>query len=225
MQREKLKIEEFLMPYQVYIFDLDGTLIDLEDLNFSAYAKALKERIELDLSMEDYQKFFAGTKTAEAFDNYLKSQNTESSVDDLIAYFRSIKESFLLNEIKLHSKEIDGAIKFLKVAKDQGKRLCLATSTIKKFTDIILNEYDIADLFEIVITAEDVEKGKPDPEIYQLALEKMQVTATDAVVFEDSSSGILAAKAASIKVVGVQTKGRNDEEVKSADFIINSYRN
>lgn len=216
----KNKLEKF----NTFIFDMDGTLIDLEDLNFSSYQKTLKDKININLDLINYQKYFAGTKTAEAFGNFLASIGKEADIDSLITDFRKLKEKYLTEEIRIHSKEIEDAIAFLKSAKENGKKLCLATSTIKKFTDIILKEYRIYDLFDVIITAEDVVKGKPDPEIYKLSLNKMMTNAQDAVVFEDAISGIQSAKAAGIYVVGIETKGRNEKEVQNADLIINSYK-
>lgn len=214
-----------ILSFECFIFDMDGTLIDLEELNFSAFQKTLKNKLDTNLEFDDYLKFFAGTRTQDSFDKYFKSKKLNiENYQEYINEFRKIKEFYLVNKIRQHSKEIEGASKFLKELKEKKKKLCLATSAIKKFAEIILKEYKIYDLFDIVITAEDVNKGKPDPEIYNLALKKMNVAANNAVVFEDAISGIESGKAAGIFVVGIRTKGRNDKEVEKANLVIDNYK-
>ena len=217
-----------LQKFNTFIFDLDGTLIDLENVNYEAARKALQELAGLDLDEKNYLRYFAGTRIVDAFAeyfSYIKREESEESIDNFVKKFREIKEYYLTHKLRETSKPIGRAIEFLQEAKNEGKKLCLATSTIKKFSDIILQEYKIYDYFDVIITAEDVEKGKPDPEIYTLALKKMNTTETDAVVFEDSYSGILAAKNAVIFTIGIRSKGRNDEEVKGADLVIDDYFN
>lgn len=207
-----------------FIFDMDGTILDLEELNHGGYSETVKKYFNLDLSNHDYQTFFSGTKTADGFNGYLKNCGVSAyDVDDLIVDFRKSKRESLIHKTDdvVHLK--DGIRQFLKKLKSHEKKTCLATSTVKEFVDIIVDHYELRTLFDVILTADDVTVGKPSPKIYQTAANRLKVTAEDCVVFEDSKSGIESAKNAQMYCVGIVTKGRNDAFVNNADIVIQSF--
>ena len=218
-------MHEELKTKQCFIFDMDGTLVNLEELNKKGYQLTIKKFFDIELSHDDYQKYFSGTRTAEAFNGYLKSKNiSDYNVDELIKDFRTIKEYELINNTKEVAKLIDGAREYLEQLKSQNKTIILATSTIKKFVDIILGKFEIIQYFDHIVTAEDVTKGKPDPEIFNIAQDKSQREKESCVVFEDSKNGINAALASEMLCIGIHTKGLNDDFVDSADYVISNYK-
>ncbi|HRI05987.1 MAG TPA: HAD family phosphatase [Candidatus Dojkabacteria bacterium] len=207
-----------------FIFDMDGTIIDAEQLNISAYAETIKNYFGIEISKEEYNIYFSGVKTAKAFEGYLESKNIyKYNTNELIEYFRNIKRNKLINEpekvlvIFPHLKD------FLIKLKENSKKVVLATSTISEFTHLILKHFDIEKYFTHILTAEDVKEGKPNPEIYLKALEISDSEINDAVVFEDSKSGIEAALNAGIYCVAIHTKGLNDEFIETANSSIESY--
>jgi len=78
--------------------------------------------------------------------------------------------------------------------------------------------------FDFLITSEDVKKGKPHPEIFLLAMERLGTKKEETVIFEDSKNGIKSAIDSGAFVVGVLQKGVNDEFVKDTDFVIEDYK-
>lgn len=219
-----MEIREILKKRKLHIFDMDGTLVNLEELNRTSYSQTVKKYFNLNLSPVDYQKYFSGTKTALAFDSYLQNNDVEDySVDELIKDFRSKKEHSLKYDFKRCVSLIPKANDYLKHLKDENKVIVLATSTIRSFTETILSGLSITDFFNYIITAEDVENGKPDPEIYNLSVQKSGISKGLSVVYEDSKNGIVSAKSASLLCIGIHTQGFNDEAVKGADYIISDY--
>jgi HAD superfamily hydrolase (TIGR01509 family) len=215
---------EQLREKSCFIFDMDGTLINLENLNHTSYSNTIKEYFDMEISNDEYQRYFSGTKTAKAFKGYLESKGIkEYDVDELIKHFRKQKRYNLENNFDNSVKLIEGAKEYLTVLKSMDKKLVLATSTIKDFVEIIVNKLDIQKYFDTIITAEDITKGKPNPDIFLLALNKSGFSKEEAVIFEDSKNGISAALASEMLCIGIRTKGRNDDWVGNADFVINNY--
>jgi len=219
-----MKSKEILANKKCNIFDMDGTLVNLEELNQSSYASAIEKYFNMGLEPEDYQKYFSGTKTLRAFSDYLKSKSIlKYDIHELVKAFRERKKYNLMNKFKESVSLIPGTTEYLTYLKGKKKVLAIATSTIRKFTMIILRNLDITKYFDLIITADDVIKGKPDPEIYNLAINKLGEDKSQAVVYEDSRNGIASAKAADILCIGIHTRGLNDSSVKEADYIIDNY--
>ena len=215
---------QVLKDKECYIFDMDGTLIDLEKLNHNSYSNTINEFFGKEVTNDDYQKYFSGTRTAKAFEDFLKSKGIgEHNTDELINHFREMKEDNLVNNFHNCVTLIKGAKEYLEYLKSENKIVILATSTIKDFVDIITEKLDISQYFNYIITAEDVVKGKPDPEIYLLSVKKANVDKSDAVIFEDSKNGIDSAIASGVMCVGIHTKGLNDNYVNKADLVIENY--
>jgi HAD superfamily hydrolase (TIGR01509 family) len=142
----------------------------------------------------------------------------------LIKYFRKQKKFNLENNFDKSVTLIEGAREYLDLLHSQEKIIILATSTIKSFVDIIFGKLKLSQYFKYIITAEDINKGKPDPEIFLLAIKKASVSKEDAVIFEDSKNGISAGLSSGILCIGIHTKGLNDEWVNNANVVINNYK-
>lgn len=217
-------LQQTLNKKQYFIFDMDGTLVDLEELNHKGYAVTVEEFFALTLTNEDYQKYFSGTRTAEAFHGFLQSKKVgEYDVDELIRHFRSIKRDKLINTPEEVVSLKKGAKKYLEYLQGRDFAVCLATSTVPEFVTAITRHFDIDRLFDLTLTADDVTIGKPDPQIYNTAIEKLQASKEAAIVFEDSKNGIESAKNAGIVCVGIHTRGLNDEYVHNADYVIEDF--
>jgi beta-phosphoglucomutase-like phosphatase (HAD superfamily) len=90
------------------------------------------------------------------------------------------------------------------------------------YTHFILDGLNIRHFFKQVVTAEEIAHGKPNPEIYLLAAQKLAVTPQNCIAFEDSLSGIKSAQAAGLKVIGITTT-HSAEELRIADKIVHSF--
>lgn len=118
-----------------------------------------------------------------------------------------ISRQVLKTDVKLR----EGVADVLRALKENGLRLCVATTTKKANVDIysdvneaIRSELHLKDVFEFFLTIENVSRIKPDPECYLLALERLGLTADEVLVVEDSITGLTAAKAAGIDVAIVR---------------------
>ena len=89
---DKRGVVKEIKKKKAFIFDMDGTIIDLEELNYKGYAGTINKFFKIRLNNNDYQKYFSGTRTAEAFDGFLKNKGIANyDVDELISDFREGK--------------------------------------------------------------------------------------------------------------------------------------
>jgi len=190
------------------IFDLDGTLVDMEQANYQMYLEVLRKMYGLEITEVEWVKFFTGRRPQESIPDFLKHRGKEQVEFDFEEFKRlagPIKEDFIFNRLNEVASLIPGAKQFLERLRNSGKiELALATSTIERFTKQILKHFGIANYFDVILTGESVSKGKPDPEIYLKTLEVLKLPPDICLVFEDSQSGIKAALGAGIEVIRIQ---------------------
>lgn len=202
------------------IFDLDGTLVQTEALKAKSYARAAVE-LNPSLNEEDVVegfKDFVGLSRKEVAKGLLgKFDLTDAAskrmkefevakpwqafVDiRLDTYFKMISDPKILKE---HLCPYNLAL--LKWARSEGYPTGLGTMSHRKEAYRVLDVLDIRSEFDVISTIQDVEHGKPDPEIYNLLTEELRVSPDEALAIEDSSSGVKAALAAVISCIAVTT--------------------
>ncbi|GKV70158.1 haloacid dehalogenase [Sporosarcina sp. NCCP-2716] len=174
------------------IFDFDGTIIDTESAWFDIYQEILKEQHGFDLTLEEFVKVVGSTDGA-LFDFVDRSLGVplDRSVfrDELDARFEKIREQLALRE---------GFLETARRLEEQGIAMAVASSSKRSWIERFLNQYGLISYFPIIVSAEDVENVKPDPAIYHVALERLGVTADEAIAVEDSYNGSIAAISAGI---------------------------
>ena len=101
--------------------------------------------------------------------------------------------------------------------------MALATGASREKLEFILKKFQIKQFFDAIITADDVENGKPDPEVFLKAAQKLGVDPENCIVMEDASNGAEAAKAAGMACIAItSTRGKN--QLQKADLVVNSYQ-
>ncbi len=118
------------------------------------------------------------------------------------------RKDVLFAEISEELQLIDGVSDFIASLHAGGIRLAVATSASAKRTDWILRRFGLKDSFHAIVTGNEVTKGKPDPAVYQRACERLNVSASNTLVFEDAVSGIKGALAAGTKCMGIADESR-----------------
>lgn len=170
---------------KLMMIDLDGTLFDTKEINYKAYKEAI-EPYGYKLDYQYYCEFCNGR-------HYM----------DFLPQITTDDESILLDmhkrKKKAYSKYLsDGRINQALVDiiknREKGCRAVLVTTASKQNTYDILKQFGVFDIFDSILTHEDVTKSKPDPEGFLKAMSKYNVEAKDCTIFEDSSVGIEAAE-------------------------------
>jgi len=191
------------------IFDLDGTLVNMERANYCMYFEVLKGMYGLEITEGEWQKFFAGRRPQESIPDFLKLKGGKQIIFDFEKFkflAGPIKDDLIFKRLDEVTFLIPGADQFLKRLKKLGDiKLALATSTIDRFVKQILKYFNINNCFDVVLTGESVSKGKPNPEIYLKTLKALGLKPDVCVVFEDSQSGVEAALEARVDVIKVES--------------------
>ncbi|KUO71594.1 MAG: HAD family hydrolase [Clostridia bacterium BRH_c25] len=176
------------------IFDVDGTLIDSMwiwkqvDVEFlSKRGISLPERLQSEIEGMSY------SETA----IYFKARfDLPESLDEIKEEWRIMAEDYYKCHIKLKS----GAKEFLKLLYEKGFTIGIATSNSRELVEHMLANHNIKQYFSNIRTSCEVDKGKPHPDVYLKVAEDMGIEPDHCIVFEDTVAGVMAAKAAGMKV-------------------------
>lgn len=180
------------------IFDMDGLMIDSERVTFEGYQHVLAKE-NLTMSEEKY-KTLLGKPVKAVHDLFKEDYGPQYDVDQIIKDVHAyIAKRFETEGIPLKP----GLVELLKYLKENNYKTIIATSSHRNRVDLIVKQAQIDQYFDDSICGDEVTKGKPNPEVFLKACQKLQVSPQDALVLEDSESGINAAYNAEIKVIGI----------------------
>lgn len=177
------------------ISDFDGTLVDTFEANFRAYQKVFKTYFNINMSRIFYEENF-GLR----IDDLCKKLNIDEYEINRIKKLKSEEYPLQFSYLKLNVYLIN----VFNYAKQQGIKVALASTASKKNLYNVLKYFKLEDFFDIIICGEDVSKGKPNPEVYETALKKLNISSSEALVFEDSDVGMKAAENANINYVKIK---------------------
>ena len=178
------------------IFDLDGLLADTEKLSYQIRANLMKE-YDIDFSLADYVENISGRPMHDSTDRLIEMTQIPLSKEEVMR--RLIDDGYSKMEEGVEMKF--GAKEIIEYFKDKGYKLALATSSNFERAKRILTQGEIFEYFDAYVTFDDVTKGKPDPEVFLKAAEKLGEDLEECLVLEDSEFGIEAASRAGIPVI------------------------
>lgn len=199
------------------IFDMNGVIVDDEHLHELAFKEVLGT-LGVELSHKEYFDYCVGRTDEAGFVHVvekfeLKGVDIERLVRDKAdAYYQITPSNF---------KSFPGCLELINDLR-QAFRLALASSCAKKEVDMVLKAFELEQTFEFVITADDVKKGKPDPEPYLITAQKLKIRPEYCLVIEDAKNGVLSAKSAGMKCIAVTTTHKRDD-LLNADIIFDSF--
>lgn len=209
-----------MKKYKAIIFDMNGVIVDDEQLHVKADINTVKH-FNLRVPLKEWPKF-KGWKSQEIF-SYLVRKYGDKKIDiaEMVDY--KIKEYFRISKYEV--KQIADAINFLKFSKKIFPQIALVTSSVKIYQKFVFKKFNLKNYFDVIVTAEEFSKGKPDPESYLKALEKLKLNPGDCLVIEDSINGVISAKKAGCKVIAITTSfKKNSLQAAGADFIFSGFK-
>jgi beta-phosphoglucomutase family hydrolase len=202
---------------KAFIFDLDGVIIDSEPLH-DLVDLEVATAFEIELDHHRLQRY-VGMRSREVWDSIIKEDQLTLTSDELLAIADAKKEKYIAeNELQ----PINGIRELLIELKEKDYRIALASSSPQRFIEAVLNKFEIHSYFEYMVTGDEVEKGKPDPEIYLLAAQRLNVDPKSCIVLEDSKNGIIAGNAAGMKTIGFANPGSGNQDLSKANHIVQS---
>ncbi len=196
------------------IFDWDGVIIDSSSHHEESWERLAKET-GFTLPEGHFKKGF-GMKNEFIIPNLLNWSNGPEEIRQL-----SLRKEELYREILLEwgIRPLPGVTEWLAELRQHGIRCAIGSSTHRLNIDTSLSVLRFEDCFAAIVTAEDVSRGKPDPEVFLTAAERLGIDPSHCVVFEDALVGIEAAHRGGMKVVAVATTNPI-EALKAADLAV-----
>ncbi|UGU14774.1 beta-phosphoglucomutase [Sinomicrobium kalidii] len=183
-----------------FIFDLDGVIVDTAKYHFLAWKK-LAEDLGIGFTIQDNERL-KGVSRTHSLEILLALGNVEATEEEKKEWMQQKNEDYLRYVNRMDEKEVlPGVLPALRLLKKKGAGIALGSAS--KNARIILEKTGIIFLFDVIVDGNDVSEAKPDPEVFVLAAEQLDVDATACVVFEDSVAGIAAANTAGMLSIGI----------------------
>ena len=200
------------------IYDLDDLMVNSVELHFRAFDEALKEyNHSLDEVPISTQSRFVGVRIIDISKELIDFFDLDTTLEE----FYKKRTDIFLSLVK-DVQAMPGLLESLKLFKSSGLKLAIASSGTMNYIDIIVDKFKIRSYFDVIVSGDDVSKGKPDPETYIVAANRLQLKPTECVVLEDATNGINAAKAAGCKCIAVINVYTPEQNLSGADRTVKS---
>lgn len=207
------------------IFDFDGVLVDSEPIHLQAFASVLAEQ-GIALGREEYYAKYLGYDDHDCFAR-VGRDNGRDFGDTLIDQMIAAKTRLVQHAMAASVQPQPGAAELVQAAEMDAIPLAICSGALRQEIELAARAIGLRDRFMALVAAEDVNRGKPDPQGYRLALEQLcrltgrVLQASRTLVVEDSPAGIQAAKRLGMKVLAVTTS-RDRAALAGADLIVDS---
>lgn len=206
-----------LKSFDAAIFDMDGTMVDNKDYHLKAWQIFLK-RHGRKMTTAEFNKRLAGKRNAQILEDLFEGRLTEAEVKSYAFEKEKIYRELYIKDVE----EVPGLSNLFRVLKNNNKKVAVATNSPKENVEFIFEVLDLKDFFDVAVWDEHVEKGKPNPDVFIHTADKLLSPTDRCIVFEDSSTGVKAGKAAGMKVVAVLT-GHTKDDLKGSDYYIHDF--
>jgi len=203
-------------PLRAVIFDLDGILADSEPWWNEIDSKLLAEYGVI--YRGEYHREVLGVSYRLAVEFYKKTFGLSASIEELMRRRGEIATEFFANRVGL----FPSTKRTLERLRDMKVRLAIATSSVSASARPFLDRHGLTPFFDGIVTGDEIERGKPDPDIYLRAAKKLGIGADACLVIEDALSGITAGKAAGMRVAAIPDRRFVDarDYEKEADYML-----
>jgi beta-phosphoglucomutase len=205
--------------YCAVIWDVDGTLVDTAELHFQAWTD-LCRMLNLPFTREDFATTF-GRRNAEIIPQLFGRYRTPAEISDLSERKEELYRAAARRGVTL----LPGAARLLSDLHAVGFKQAIGSSAPLANIELILSLTHSAHFFEAVSSAEDTQRGKPDPQVFQVAAAKLGIPADRCVVMEDAVAGVEAARAGGMKCIAVRFVGHHPAAALTAagaDLVVDS---
>ncbi len=219
-ENKKVWGRDILEDIRAVIFDLDGTLIDSmwvwRDIDIE-YLKGFG----LDMP-DDLQENIAGISVTQTAVYFKERFHIPDSIEKIIGDWDRMALEKYTTQVPLKP----GALEFLKYLKSRGIPCAIATSNSRRLTQAVLEAHNITGYFQVILTGEDIHKGKPEPDVYLETAGKLKIEPGHCLVFEDIPYGVMAANRAGMTCAAIDdpdSRWQEEDKRRLARYYIQDY--
>ncbi|EAI3764029.1 HAD family phosphatase [Campylobacter lari] len=189
-----------MVKIKAIFFDMDGVLIEAKEWHYKALNKALK-LFGMEISRIDHLTTFDGLPTKDK----LKMLSLEKGLPfGLHDFINELKQQYTMELVHGLCKPRFHHEYALSKLKEEGYKMAVCSNSIRNTIEIMMQKASLEMYLDFYISNEDVEKGKPDPEMYNKAIKRMRLHPKECMIIEDNENGIKAAKASGANVMIVE---------------------
>ncbi|MBC8416631.1 MAG: HAD family hydrolase [Candidatus Cloacimonetes bacterium] len=207
------------MKFKAVIFDMDGVIIDSEPF-YQEVQIDLFHKMGIFVPPEEYNTFI-GAGMREMWNMIKSSRRLTQHIEELI----KLNNNVLLEYFKESAALVPTPFftDFLASILAAGMKTAVASSTAKPVIEVILKKLDVYNSFDIIVSGDEVENGKPAPDIFLETAARLNVIPSECAVIEDSTNGVKSAKSAGMYCLGYHNPHSGYQDISAADKIINSF--
>jgi beta-phosphoglucomutase len=196
------------------IFDLDGVIVDSHPAHIKAW-KIFLQSLGREVTDDQLSFVLEGRKRKDILHHFLGDLS-----DEQVELYGSQKEALFKDSVP-DLTPIKGVTAFLDALQTANIPMGLASSASRSRARYTLDQLNLRDRFQVIVTGDDVTQGKPDPELFRLAAQGLHVEPSDVLVCEDAIHGVQAAKSAGMKCLAIASNGRGPKlKQAGADRVI-----
>lgn len=205
-----------MQSIRALIFDMDGVIVDSEPLHLLAYQEYF-EQFDIHYTEEHNQEFL-GTKDVAMAQILIDRHNLPETPQTLVR----AKESILLRLIKEQALARPGLMEILNGAREVWLPMAIASSATLPTIHLVVDHLNIRDYFRTLTSGDEVKNGKPAPDVFLLAAQRLSVEPQHCLVIEDTLNGIRAAKAATMHCIAIPCEATFHQDHSAADLRLKS---
>lgn len=199
------------------LFDMDGLMIDSEPLHFKAWKKVL-EIHGIHIKEDEFNQRYVGIPDKEGTEDMVTRYNIAISAKELSQTKRRLYTRLLQNQLVPQL----GLINLLENLHKGGYKTAIGSGSSLEEIRMVIKGLDILHLIDTYVSAEEVGRGKPAPDTYLEAAERLGVKPEECLVLEDASPGVEAGKAAGMLVFAIPSNETKGQDFSLADKVLNS---
>ena len=200
---------------EAVVWDLDGVIADTAAYHYRAWRDVFKKR-GVAYSLAEFMPYFG-----RRHDAIIKAVLGDRLPQEELDAITEEKQSNYRRRVADHIKGLPGAVALIKSLHEPGIRQAIASSAVPDNIDLIVRGLGIAGCFQAIVHGMEAKEGKPSPQIFLLAAEKLNVKPSHCLVIEDAIAGVAAAKNAGMKCLAV-TNSHSMEALRAADMVVDS---
>ncbi len=201
---------------QALIFDFDGVVVDSEPVHCAGFQAILKDRYDIDITLNDYYERYLAYTDAEAFGIILCDHGRDLDAATLAELIEA-KTALVHEMFRRDIRALPGAVELMASARQAGLAVAICSGALRDEIELAARAVGALQHVQLIVSAEDVPAGKPDPAGYRLARRRLAETLGQelpdgaCVAIEDAPAGIVAARGAGLAVLAVTTSTQPDQ--------------